>query len=339
MSHGTSAVTVAVTGAGGFLGGHVCRALAARGRRVIGVARTGSLRGLPAGLAGRVETRRGDVRDKASLTAALRGADAVIHCAALVTIDNSARARADTMTVNGDGTRNTLAACFELGIERLTHISSLHAYARMRGAELNGDSALASASSPAYSSAKAAGHAAVLRAMSEGRIGGCIICPGGIIGPGDDRPSAVGGMILDIERRKLPMLINEGFWWCDARDVAEAAAAAVTRGGDGRLYFTPGRYAKLARLAEIISDELGYDVTRPAVPYWAAMAGLPAVQAYAAARGLSPLYTRASLELLRNCPASVDDAGAVRCLGYAARPLEETIRDALAWFRENGDLA
>ena len=60
-------VTVAVTGAGGFLGGHVCRALAGRGYRTIGMTRTGSTRQLPADLLERVEMREGDVLDMTSL--------------------------------------------------------------------------------------------------------------------------------------------------------------------------------------------------------------------------------------------------------------------------------
>ena len=329
--------TVAVTGAGGFLGGHVCRALAERGCRTIGMTQTGSTRQVPTDLLGQVEMRQGDVLDMASLEAVLAEADAVVHCAALVTIDNYDRA--NTVAVNARGAGNVLQACLELGIRRLVHVSSVHAYARMRGNVLNGDTPLALDSPLAYPSAKAAGHRAVLQAMTEGRIGGCIICPGGIIGPGDDRPSVVGRMVLDFALRKIPMTIDEGFWWGDVRDVADAAAAAVWRGEDGKVYFTPGRYAKLAQLARIISGFLGYDAPRPSVPYWLALAGLPAVRAYAAAHRLSPLYTRAALSLARNCPSSVDDGDARQQLGYTARPLEESIEDTITWFRENGDLA
>lgn len=257
----------------------------------------------------------------------------VVHCAGLVTIDNDDRSQ--TMAVNANGTGNVLHTCLNLGIGRLVHASSVHAYARMRGNVLKDDTPLALGASVAYPSSKAAGHLAVLQAMTEARIGSCIICPGGIIGPGDDRPSVVGRMVLDFALGKIPMTIKEGFWWSD---VADAAALAVSRGEDGKVYFTPGRYATLSQLARLISGFLGCDVPRQAVPYWVALVGLPAVRAYAAARRLSPLHTRASLSLARNCPASVDDADARKQLGYTARPLEESIRDTLTWFRRNGDL-
>ncbi len=330
-------VTVAVTGAGGFVGGHVCRALAERGYRTIGMTRTGSSRQLPADLLKRVEMRQGDVLDMTSLEAALEGADAVAHCTGLVTIDNDDSAK--TMAVNATGTGNVLQTCLNLGINRLVHVSSVHAYARMRGNVLNGDAPLALDASLAYPSSKAAAHRLVLQAMAQGRIGGCIICPGAIIGPGDDRPSVAGRLVLDFALRKIPMTINEGFWWCDVRDVANAVASAVSCGEDGRVYFTLGRYAELAQLARMISGCAGCDPPRSSVPYWVAVAGLPAVRAYAAARRLSPLYTRGSLSLTRNCPASVDDGDAREQLGYTARPLEESIEDTVAWFRQNGDLA
>ncbi|MYC33332.1 MAG: SDR family NAD(P)-dependent oxidoreductase [Chloroflexi bacterium] len=330
-------VTVAVTGAGGFVGGHVCRALVERGYRTIGMTRTGSTRQLPADLLERVEMRQGDVLDMTSLDAALKEADVVVHCAALVTVDDNACA--NTMAVNATGTGNVLQTCLNLGISRVVHVSSVHAYARMRGKVLNGDASLALDATLAYPSSKAAGHQAVLQAIAQGRIGGCVICPGPIIGPGDDRPSVAGGLVLDFALRKVPMTINEGFWWSDVRDVADAVASAVSCGKDGKVYFTLGRYAKLAQLARIISRYTGCGPPRLSVPYWVAVAGLPAVRAYAAARRLSPLYTRAALSLARNCPASADDGSARNQLGYTARPLEESIKDTVAWFRQNGDLA
>ena len=316
--------TVAVTGSGGFLGSHVCRALLERGYPTIGIVRAGSSRQLPADLAPHVEMREGDVLDEASLSLALRGADVVVHCAALVSIDDSDGTA--TKATNVAGVRNVLRACAVQGARRLVHVSSVHAYTHMRGTELNPGSALALGSRLAYPAAKAAGHRAVSQAIEEGRIGGCIICPGGIVGPGDDRPSVVGRMVLDMARRKLPILLSEGLWWSDARDVAAAVASAAVQGIDGKVYFTPGRHASLTRLARLCSAELGRNVARLAVPYWAAVAGLPAVRAYAAARGLSPLYTGASLRLARDCPASVADGEAKADLGYAARPLEETIQ-------------
>ena len=330
-------IAVAVTGACGFLGSHVCRAVAARGHRTIAMVWRDLDRQIPDGLDEHAEVREGDVLDSESLETALEGADVVVHCAALVSLDTSDGQR--TRTVNATGTWTLIQACIRLGVPRLVHISSVHAYARLRGTDLAPNSPLADHSPVPYCAAKAEAHRAVLQAITRGQISGCVVCPGGILGPGDAQPSPTGHLLLDLARRKLPFLVNEGYWWSDVRDVADAVASAVSAATIGDVYFTPGRYAKFDRLARICSNVLGYDVTRPSVPYWLAWAGLPAVRAYAAARRQSPLYQRTSLYLARNCPAGVATAASQKALGYMARPLEESIQDSLAWSRDNGLLA
>ncbi len=328
--------TVVVTGAGGFLGGQVCRALTKRGNRVIGMVRAGSRNGLPADLLGRVEPRAGDMLDRDSLADAVQEADVVVHCAAVVSMDTADGEQ--IRAVNLAGVRNLIETCTDQGIPRLTHVSSVHAYAGLRGKELNPASPLAVDSPVPYCAAKAEGQLAIMQAMERGSLGGCVVCPSAIVGPGDHRPSIVGRLVMDMARRQLPLLIDEGYWWCDVRDVADAIAASVSAPDDGAIYFTPGNYAKFGFMTGICSEALGYDVTRPVVPYWLALAGLPFVRAYAAARRMSPLYSRASLHLTHNCPDRVDDASARSVLGYAPRSLRDSIRDTLAWFRENGAL-
>ena len=329
-------LTVAVTGASGFLGRFVCRALVELGYETVGIGHIGSRRQWPEDLRQHIKIQNCDVVDRVSVAAALAGADAVVHCAAVVAIDNHDQEQ--TRLVNAVGTRNVLHSCIDLGISRIVHIGSVHAYGSMRGLQLNCDSHLANNSRLAYCATKAQAHEHVLREMSEGHIGGCMICPSGIIGPGDEQPTVVGTMLLEIACKRLPMLINAGYWWCDVRDVAASVAEAVARGANGRVYFTSGQYANLGRLAEMCSAALSRDVTCPAVPYWVAAAARPLVNAYASMRGLAPLYTRESLDLIRNCPDTIDDSGAKNEIGYCARPLEETVQDTLAWFGDKGML-
>ena len=164
-----------------------------------------------------------------------------------------------------------------------------------------------------------------------------IVCPSSLIGPGDSEPTRVGSMLLTMAHNQLPCLINGGFWWSDVRDVANAIANAVeARGYGGEVYFTAGQYAKTSQLARLCSQVLGRKVKRPVVPYLMARATLPLIKSRAAKRNLSSLYSRNSLKLLRDCPASVDESLAISQLGYKPRPLEESIRDALNWYTEQG---
>lgn len=327
--------TVAVTGAADFLGSHICRALLQCEYPVRAVTREGSNRKLPDDLSEQVELRPADVRDPESLNQAFQNAHAVIHNAEIVTIDADPKGLADE--INLTGTRNVIQACIGNGVHRLVHISSIHAFSPLRGATLSVSSKLGQNSKIPYVATKAEAHMSVLDAARGGLLNASIVCPSGLIGPGDSAPTLVGSMLLAIAHKQLPCLINRGFWWSDVRDVANAIANAVGANGyGGEVYFTAGQYAKTRQLARLCSQVLGRSVRRPVIPYFLAQAALPLIKSRAAKRNLSSLYSRNSLKLLRDCPASVDESLAISQLGYQPRPLEESIRDALNWFSEQG---
>ena len=323
--------TVAVTGAADFLGSHICRALLHGGYAVRAVTREGSNRKLPEDLSEQVELRSADIRDPESLSQAFQNAHAVVHSAEIVTIDADPKGLADD--VNLTGTRNVIQACISSGVLRMVHISSIHAFSPLRAATLSVSSKLGRNSKIPYTATKAEAHISVLDAASNG-FNASIVCPAGLLGPGDTEPTLVSSMLFAIASKQLPCLIHEGSWWSDVRDVANAIANAVGADGyGGEVYFTAGRYAKTIELARLCSQVLGRSVMRPVVPYFLAQAGLPLIK-YAARRNQPPLYSRNTLKLLRDCPEFVDESSARSLLGYEPRPLEESIRDTLNWFVE-----
>ena len=328
---------MAVTGAAGFLGGHVCRALLARGYRVRAVTQAGRNDAPPDDVCARVQQYPTEIRHPDSVAAALRGVDAVVHTAAVVRIDRDPGGTAHA--VNLGGTRNVIAACVAGGVRKLVYVSSIHAYGPLRGTRLGADSPLASASRVPYGAGKAHAHAAVRQAADRGQLDASLVCPSGILGPGDRLPTVVGSMLLGVAGGRLPCLVEGGYWWCDVRDVAAAIAGAVTDGAAGAVYFTTGRYASMRELAILCSDALARDVRRPVLPHALAVAVLPFIQAYAALGRRPPLYSRNALDLLDDCPRMIDDASARQQLAYAPRPFADTIGDALAWFRTRGMLA
>ena len=324
---------VAVTGAASFLGSHICRALLQCGYAVRAVTREGSDRKLPDDLSGQVELQPADVRDPESLNQAFQNVHAVIHNAELVTIDADPKGLADE--INLTGTRNVIQACIGNGVHRLVHISSIHAFSPLRGTRLSVSSKLGQNSKIPYVATKAEAHMSVLDAARGGLLNASIVCPSDLIGPGDSEPTLVGNMLLAIAHKQLPCLVNGGFWWSDVRDVANAIANAVGASGyGGEVYFTAGQYAKTRQLARLCSQVLERNVKRPVIPYSLAWAALPLIRSRAVKRNQSSLYSRNSLKLLRDCPASVDESLAISQLGYQPRPLEESIRDALNWFTE-----
>jgi len=328
---------VAVTGAGGFLGSHVCRVLLERGCRVRAVTHAGGDDRAPESVGARIEEYPAEIRDPDSVEAALRGVDAVVHTAAVVRVDSDREGEADA--VNLGGTRNVVAACIAGGLRKLVHVSSIHAFGPLRGTRLGADSPLDSASRVPYGATKAQAHAAVLDAARDGQLDASLVCPSGLLGPGDRRPTPVGGMLLGIAGGRLPCLVRGGYWWCDVRDVAAAIVGAVARGEAGAVYFTTGCYASVRELADLCSHALDRDVRRPVLPRALAVAALPLIRGYSALGRRPPIYTRNALDMLHDCPVSVDDASARQHLEYAPRPFGDTVADALAWFRARGMLA
>ena len=327
--------TVAVTGAADFLGSHICRALLHCGYAVRAVTREGSNGKLPDDLSEQVELQPADVRNPESLNQAFQHAHAVVHSADIMTVDADPKGLADE--VNLIGTRNVIQACIGTGVRRLVHISSIHAFSPLRGTTLSVSSKLGQNSKIPYTATKAEAHVSVLDAARSGWLNATIVCPSNLIGPGDSEPTLAGSMLLAMARKQLPCLINGGFWWSDVRDVANAIANAIEANGyGGEVYFTAGQYAKTSQLARLCSQVLGRKVKRPVVPYFLARTALPLIKSRAAKRNQSSLYSRNSLKLWRDCPASVDESLAISQLGYKSRPLEESIRDALNWFTEQG---
>ena len=323
-------MTVLVTGAAGHLGNNVVRQLLARGRsvRVLVHSESASLDGLP------VEKRLGDILDRASLDRAFEGVEVVYHFAAKVTILPSESASA-TRT-NTLGPRNVVDACLTHGVRRLVHASSIHALTSGGSNGVTDENCAPNLDprAPAYDRSKAAGEAEV-RAGIERGLDAVIVNPSGVIGPHDYAPHLSGRALIDMYLGKLPISIASGFNWVDARDVAAGALAAEARGRTGERYLLSGHWAPMSDLAAMMHASTGRRGPRLIAPLWLAWAGLPFLGAYAMLTGSKPLYTRPSLRALSEHHAC-DNAKARGELGFAPRPLEETIADTFAFYGKAG---
>jgi dihydroflavonol-4-reductase len=322
----------AITGATGHVGVTLSRLLLSRGHSVRAIVRkaAGGLEGLD------VEIAEGDVRSLESLTRAFHGADVVFHAAARISIT-----RIDMKEVaetNILGTRNVIAACRETGVPRLIHFSSIEALDPLPlDAPLDEERPFVDPGkgSP-YAVSKAQAEAEVRRAVSEG-LNAVILNPTAIIGPWDYKPSLLGSALMAIARGRLPMLVDGGFDWVDVRDVAEAALAAALRAPAGSRYIVGGRWASMAELAGHVCSVTGARPPGLTCPFWIARAGAPLSAALSRFMGKTPLFTGYSLSVLRG-NRNIRHDRAHRELDYRPRGLEETIRDACAWFELNGYL-
>jgi dihydroflavonol-4-reductase len=325
-------MTVIVTGAGGHLGANLVRALLAQGRPVRALIHH-DRRGIE-GL--EVETVRGDVCDRASLERAFDGAEVVYHAAARISI--SLREDLQVEAVNVAGTRNVVEACLRAGVRRLIHLSSIHALQQEPlDQPLDEERPLVDPRHAApYDRSKAAAEREVRAGVARG-LDAVILNPTAMIGPHDHAPSHIGQALLSMCRGTMPALIAGGFDWVDARDVVQGALRAEERAAAGARYLLSGHWASVCRLAEIVAGLSGVRAPWFVCPVWLGQAAAPFAAAWARLDGGRPLFTPFSVRTLHS-NRRISHARAARDLGYAPRPLEDTIADTLRWFVESGML-
>ncbi|MDD5309390.1 MAG: SDR family oxidoreductase [Deltaproteobacteria bacterium] len=323
-------MTIVVTGAGGHVGGNLVRALLEEGRAVRAVVRqdTRAVDGLP------VEILRADVLDPVSLRKAFEGAKTVFHLAARISITGAHGGLVER--VNVEGPRNVAAACLDCKVARLVHFSSIHAFSAFPCDGIIDERRCQTPPSHGmvYDRTKAAGEREILAAVDKG-LDAVIVNPTSIVGPHDYKPSRVGQVVLDLATRRLPALVDGGFNWVDVRDVVKGALFAEKRGKKGERYLLGGQWRSVADLAALVERTSGVKPPAFTSPMWLARVGAPFITAYSKLVGIEPLYTSDALYALRH-HRHVSHAKARQELGYAPRPLEETIADTVAWFKAAG---
>lgn len=323
---------IAVTGASGHIGANLVRALLDRGETVRVLVRK-DLRALE-GL--NVECVNGDVLDVPSLDRLVEGARCVYHLAARITLvpdrDGSVH------RINVEGPRNVADACIRHNVPRMVHFSSIHAFSEHpRDGIVDETRPLTDdANVFAYDRSKAAGERVIQEAIRRG-LNAVIVNPTAVIGPWDFKPSALGGVLLDLHAGRMPALVNGGFDWVDVRDVCDGSIAAAQRGGVGEKYLLAGSHLPFPKLARIIAAETGVKTPRLTLPMWAAYMGIPFAALASRVTGKPPKFTHASLHALWN-HQQISHAKAARDLAYAPRPIEQTVRDTYAWFDSHGYL-
>ena len=323
-----------VTGATGYIGGVLVRALADRGDAVRAVfhERSGTFE------APGVEWVRGDVLDRDSMAAAFRGADVVFHLASLVSIEPRA---GDAMrAVNVAGSRNVVEAALECGVRRLIHYSSIRAYNQFPLDEVLDETRgrVGGLPRPVYDRSKALGEDEIRHGIERG-LDAVIVNPTGVLGPYDRGPTGVGQFFVDLQRRRVPMLIAGGFDCVDVRDVVQATLAAERRGRRGENYILGGGWHSVPELARFSEAAAGVRAPRFVCPVALARFWAPFQMSWDRLHARPPLYTPDALHHISRSNRRVSSARAREELGFDPRPVTESVRDAVRWFEENGKLA
>jgi dihydroflavonol-4-reductase len=323
---------VLVTGATGFVGSHVARALARRGAELRLLVRAGSPTGNVEELA--AERVAGDLLDHESLQRACAGCQAVFHVAAdyrLWVRDPRPMYRA-----NVEGTRAVLAAARAAGA-RVVYTSSV----ATMGFRENGQPA--DENSPVglgdmIGHYKRSKFLAEQVALEAGREGGDVVVvnPTAPVGERDIRPTPTGQIILDFLRRKFPAYVDTGLNLVDVAAVAEGHVAALEKARPGERYILGGENLTLKQILDKLAAITGLAAPRVRLPYAVALAAGAADTFFTGV--LLRREPRVVLEAVRmgRKKMFVTSARAEAELGWSVVPVDDALRRAVDWFRANG---
>jgi dihydroflavonol-4-reductase len=326
-----------VTGATGLLGGNLVRQLIAQGHTVTALARSREkaerhFAGLP------VQWIQGDLRDVAGFAPALAGAEVLFHAGAYFREYFQPGDHWETLqAINVTGTIELLTAAERHEVRKAIYVSSGGIIGTRGGGQPGNESApLAGlAQRNLYFKSKVLAERAVDEFLRTHSLPVVLILPGWMFGPGDTAPTNSGQLVLDVLQRRLPGIPSGGNSIADARDVAAAMLAAMDRGASGDRYIVGGVYHTLETVFKTLQQVSGVPTPRLPIPYPMALAFAYASEFMARWQNKRAV---ASVEGVRsfNEPSRLDSGKAARELGVTFRPLAETLRDEVAWFRAHG---
>ena len=326
-------MSVLVTGASGFVGGAVARALVQAGSRVRVLLRQTANADLVKDLP--VDIVTGDVRNYHSVLQATRGCHQVYHVAALYKL--WVRRKQDMYDCNVLGTENILRAAREVGVEKVVYTSSVATLG------LPGDGRHGTEDTPVslsdmvghYKRSKFLAEQVALQYAQDG-LPVVIVNPSTPVGGGDIKPTPTGKLIVDFLNGNMPGYVDTGLNVVDVEDVAQGHLLAATHGKIGEKYILGNENLTLRQILQLLADLTGRPAPRLKVPYAlalgvaygdAALARLiPGREPFA-----PPVGVRLSKKKMFFSPAK-----AIRELGLPQTPVREAFRKAITWFHAHG---
>jgi nucleoside-diphosphate-sugar epimerase len=288
---------------------------------------------------------RGDLEDVAAFAAALRGADVVFHTAAYFRESYRGGSHwAALARVNLEGTRALIDAAYAQGVRRLLHVSSIGTLVAHAGAGRAVDETMRrdpERTGNDYFRSKILADGIVEEALARHPdLWAAFVLPGFMNGPGDAGPTAAAQTVLDFVAGRLPGVVDVHLSYVDARDVAHACVEAADRAPRGARYVVAGRRLQLAEAYRLLERVTGVAAPRRRIPTALLAVVATANELWARLSGRPVLIGLATYRTLREeGPYSLyDSSKAERDLGVVFRPVEDTMRDAVAWLTAAGML-
>lgn len=326
---------ILVTGASGFVGAAVARALAAQGASLRLLVRATSDRSNLSGLD--AEAVEGDLRDAASVRRAIEGVRYLFHVAADYRL--WARDPEEIVRNNRASTQIVMTAARDAGVERIVYTSSV---ATLRPL----DGGIADETRPAtpeqavgaYKRSKVVAERLV-EAMAADGLPVVIVNPSTPIGPRDVKPTPTGRILVEAANGRMPAYVDSGLNLAHVDDVAAGHLLAMAKGRIGERYILGGQDVSLGQMLGDIARIVGRKPPTVAIPRAALFPLAHANEAWCRLTGKDdPFLTVDSLKMAAH-NMYFTSAKAEAELGYRARPYAEALRDAIDWFRSSGKIA
>ncbi|MEZ4228232.1 MAG: NAD-dependent epimerase/dehydratase family protein [Polyangiaceae bacterium] len=322
-----------VTGGCGFLGSAIVRLLVERGVTVKVLALpdepSDNLKGLD------VEIQRGNVLDLEACRQAVRDVDTLFHAAAVYKAYMTDPR--PMYEVNLRGTFNMLEAARRAGVERTIYTASIVSLGRPAPGRLGDESAAYEAWEVDMHYSRSKYHSReVAESFATWGMDVSVVCPGAVLGPGDIAPTPSGKIVLNTLEMKGPAIYTDGgMSYVDVRDAALVHVLAAEKGRAGERYIATAHNLSNGQLLEAILEASGKQRPMKRLPTALAKRLVRGVERISILRGKEPPVTSAFFEYTLR-PGYYSNQKSVLELGATYRPFEQTLRDAMAYFRERG---
>ncbi len=325
-------MTTLVTGATGFLGSALARELLKDERPLKLLVRkntdTRNIDDLDCQVA------YGDLRDKNSLKSALQGCRTLYHTAAYYSLWS--RDKKLIYDINVQGTRNILESALEMNIEKVVYTSTVGCIG------LSEDGFPANEDQPMnpetlcndYKLSKYQAEQVALELFGRG-LPVVIVNPSTPVGPRDIKPTPTGKIIVDFLSRKMPAYIDTGLNLIDVADCARGHILAEERGRVGERYIIGNKNLPLKEILLILEGLTGLRAPQIKMPYWVAYAaGLACEWISDSISHRPPAVPLAGVKMAKYF-MYFDPSKAVRELGLPQNSVDNALKQAVRWFREN----
>ncbi len=320
-----------VTGGRGHVGFALVKELADRGEKIRLILRSDShtFDGIEC------EKVIGDVCDYESLEKAFEGAETVYHVAGVVDITGTKDKQ--VWAVNVEGTKNVVRACKEKGVKKLIYVSSVDAVHAGMGNEVISEPEKFEPDilDSAYAKSKATASQFVIDSGDE-NFKVCSIHPSACIGPYDNnRTSSMCTVISLFYKGLLPLTFDFGIQnFVDVRNVAKGMVAAAEKGRNGECYFLCSKACTLDNFMCTLADACGKKHPSITIRKKHIDKIIPVFEKVFEFVKLPPIVNDYAIQ--KTCENSnFSFEKAKRELGYEPRPLIDSLRDSVAWLKED----